>query len=59
LEYHFYDDLFDDLKKFKKENYSPKLSKWILRYFYKKAELYMFYSESLNNNYINNKRIFI
>jgi hypothetical protein len=27
LEYHFYDDLFDDLKKFKKENYSPKLSK--------------------------------
>jgi hypothetical protein len=59
LEYDFYNDLFNDLSLFEKGNYSPKLSKWILRYFYKKAELYMFYSESLNNKYINNKRLFI
>jgi hypothetical protein len=59
LEHKFYDDLFDDLIYFEKGSYSLKLSKWILRYFYKKAELYMFYSESLNNNYINNKRLFI
>jgi len=59
LEYTYYNDLFDDLYFFSKENYSNKLSKWILRYFYKNAELYMFYSESLQNRYINNKRLFI
>jgi hypothetical protein len=59
LEYDYYNDLFDDLKMFKKENYSFKLSKWILRYFYKKSELYMFYSESLNNKYVNKKRLYI
>lgn len=59
FEHKYYDDLFFDLKKFTKENYSEKLSKWILRYFYKKAELHNFYSESLSNRYINNKRLFI
>jgi hypothetical protein len=59
LEYRFYDDLFEDLMYFEKGNYSLKLSKWILRYFYKKAELHKFYSESLDNNFINNKRLFI
>lgn len=59
LEYSYYNDLFDDLDFFEKENYSPKLSKWILRYFYKKSELYMFYSESLINKYNNKNRLFI
>jgi hypothetical protein len=59
LEHNYYNDLFKDLKSFEKGKYSLKLSKWILRYFYKKSELYMFYSESLRNNYINNKRLFL
>ena len=59
LEFNYYDDLFDDLEFFEKENYSVKLSKWILRYFYEKSELYNFYSESLNNNYINKKRLLL
>ena len=58
LEHHYYSDVFNDLKTFKKEIYSPKLNRWILRYFYNKSELYMFYSESLRNNYINKKRLF-
>lgn len=59
LEFDHYDDLFDDLEFFEKGNYSIKLSKWILRYFYEKAELYNFYSESLNNSYINKKRLLL
>jgi len=59
LEYNYYNDLFDDLDFFEKGNYSIKLSKWILRYFYKKTELYMYYSESLANNYINKNRFFL
>lgn len=59
LEYDYFNDLFDDLDFFEKGNYSIKLSKWILRYFYKKSELYMFYSESLHNNYKNKKRLLI
>jgi hypothetical protein len=59
LEHNYYNDLFTDLKFFMKENYSIKLSKWILRYFYKKAELHMFYSESLRNNYVDKKRLFL
>lgn len=59
LEHNYYNDLFRDLKFFMKENYSIKLSKWILRYFYKKAELHMFYSESLRNNYVDKKRLFL
>lgn len=59
LEFNYYDDLFDDLEFFEKENYSVKLSKWILRYFYEKSELYNFYSESLNNNYINKNRLLL
>jgi hypothetical protein len=59
LEYNYYNDVFNDLKTFKKEIYSPKLNRWILRYFYNKSELYMFYSESLNNKYINKKRLFL
>jgi hypothetical protein len=59
LEYDYYNDLFNDLSTFKKEKYSLKLSKWILRYFYKKAELHMFYSESLSNKYVNEKRLFV
>jgi hypothetical protein len=59
LEFDYYNDLFDDLDRFEKENYSLKLSKWILRYFYEKSELHRFYSEALNNNYENKKRLFI
>ena len=59
LEYRYYDDLFDDLIFFEKGAYSEKLSKWILRYFYSKFESQKFYSESLNNNYINKNRIFL
>ena len=59
LEFDYYNDLFDDLERFEKENYSLKLSKWILRYFYEKSELHRFYSEALNNNYENKKRLFI
>jgi hypothetical protein len=59
LEYDYYDNLFDELDTFKKEVYSEKLSQWILRYFYTKAESYQFYSESLNNRYINKKRLFL
>lgn len=59
LEFDYFNDLFDDLDRFEKENYSLKLSKWILRYFYEKSELHMFYSEALNNNYENKKRLFI
>jgi hypothetical protein len=59
LDYNYYGNLFDDLPFFEKEVYSVFLSKWILRYFYEKAELYMFYSESLHNNYDNNKRLFL
>jgi hypothetical protein len=59
LENNYYNDLFDNLKFFAKGNYSIKLSKWILRYFYDKSELYMFYSESLRNNYINKNRLFV
>jgi hypothetical protein len=55
----YYNDLFDNLKFFSKENYSVKLSKWILRYFYKKSELHMFYTESLRNDYVNKKRLFL
>lgn len=57
LEYEYYNDVFSDLEKFKSGVYSTKLSKWILRYFYKKAELHEFYSESLVNNYRNKERI--
>lgn len=59
LEFNYYDDLFDDLDLFVKENYSIKLSKWILRYFYEKAELHNFYTESLTNNYIDKKRLLL
>lgn len=58
LEHNYYRDLFNDLKTFKKDIYSIKLNKWILRYFYEKSELYMFYSESLHNKFINKKCIF-
>jgi len=59
LEYDYYDDLFIDLDRFSKGNYSLKLSKWILRYFYKKAELHEFYSESIKNKFINKNRFFL
>ena len=59
LEYDHFDDLFNDLDFFKDGNYSIKLSKWIIRYFYKKSELYMFFSESLQNKYINKKRLLL
>ena len=59
LEYSYYDDVFIDLSFFSKGIYSMKLNKWILRNFYKKAELYMFYSESLGNKFINENRVFL
>lgn len=58
LQYDYYSDVFNDLEFFEKENYSIKLSKWILRYFYNKAELHQFYSESFDNKYINKNRLF-
>jgi hypothetical protein len=59
LEFDYYNDLFDDLDRFEKGNYSLKLSKWILRYNYRKVELHKFYSEALNNKYENKKRLFV
>lgn len=59
LNYNYYNDVFDDLESFCKDLYSEKLNKWILRYFYNRSELYMFYSESLINSYINRKRILL
>ena len=59
LNYTYYDDLFLELDPFTKGRYNEKLNKWILRYFYGKAELHMFYTESIKNRFINKKGFLI